>query len=372
MIKKFFLSVIVLVSLLACSSSDDSETGSATDSFDRSTLVTNWSSNIIIPAFQDLDDKLNTLVGVKDEFLTTPNQANLDAFRVAWIDAYKVWQYVEMFNIGKAEQVMYYEQMNIFPTSVTDIETNIANGTYDLSHVNNNDAVGFPAVDYLLYGVGADDSAIIETYTTNDNASGYKAYLSDVIDRMQLLTGTVLNDWTTVYQGVFNASTGNTTTSSVNKLTNDFIYYFEKGLRANKVGIPAGVFSTMPLPDKVEAYYHQEISKELTLEALRATQDFFNGTAYDGSSIANSYKAYLDYLNVVKNGENLSDLINNQINLARSKIQVLDGNFVTQINSDNSKMTEAYDELQKVVVLLKLDMVQALNISVDYIDADGD
>ena len=35
-------------------------------------------------------------------------------------------------------------------------------------------------------------------------------------------------------------------------------------------------------------------------------------------------------------------------------------------------MTKAYDELQKVVVLLKVSMLQAFNVNVDYVDADGD
>ena len=35
-------------------------------------------------------------------------------------------------------------------------------------------------------------------------------------------------------------------------------------------------------------------------------------------------------------------------------------------------MTKAYDELQKAVVLLKVDMLQAFNVNVDYVDADGD
>lgn len=35
-------------------------------------------------------------------------------------------------------------------------------------------------------------------------------------------------------------------------------------------------------------------------------------------------------------------------------------------------MTQAYDALQMAVVYLKVDMVQAFNISVDYVDADGD
>jgi hypothetical protein len=35
-------------------------------------------------------------------------------------------------------------------------------------------------------------------------------------------------------------------------------------------------------------------------------------------------------------------------------------------------MLSAYDALQRNVVFMKVDMLQALNINVDYVDADGD
>lgn len=371
MIKKVVSVVVLTIVMVACSGSDDGD-NKTKDNFDRQTMLINWADNIIIPVFQDLNTKLETLVTAKNTFVATPDQTNLDAFRTAWLNAYKVWQYAEMFNIGKAEAINYAYQMNIYPTTVADVEANIASGTYDLTHTNNNDAVGFPALDYLLYGVASDDAAILDIYTTNANASGYKTYVSDLVDQMKSLTQTVLNDWTSGYRDTFISSTTNTATSSTNKLTNDFIFYYEKGLRANKIGIPAGVFSTNPLPDKVEGYYNQEVSKVLALEAINAVQNFFNGKAYNASSTANSFKAYLDYLNIAKDGEDLSTLINNQLNVARTKVQALDANFSNQVNTDNSKMTIAYDELQKVVILLKVDMVQAFNISVDYVDADGD
>ena len=59
-------------------------------------------------------------------------------------------------------------------------------------------------------------------------------------------TNEVIDSWTS-YRDVFVSSTENTATSSINKLTNDFIYYYEK-VRANKIGIPAG-FSNDVLPD---------------------------------------------------------------------------------------------------------------------------
>lgn len=368
MIKKIFLAILAVSFIVACSSSsssgDDSPT--ATDDFDRGALLTSLADNIIIPAFQDLSSKLTTLEADKDAFIADASQANLDQLRASWLTAYKVWQHVEMFSTGKAEEILYGFQMNIYPVSTTDVEANISNGTYDLTHANNNDAVGFPAVDYMLYGVADTDVAILSKYEDEK----YKTYLSDVVDQMGSLTETVLNDWTSNYRTTFINGTGNTSTSSVNKFVNDFVFYFEKGLRANKFGIPAGVFSTDPLPEKVEAFYNQEVSKELALEALTAFQNTFNGTYYASSASGESFESYLIDLE----RSDLSTTINSRFDDARAKINLLDDNFYSQVNTDNSKMTEAYDALQLTVVSLKVDMMGAFQIILDegYVDNDGD
>jgi len=364
--KKFFLGLVVIGLIISCSStssSDDEPTG-AVDNFDRGALLANVANNIIVPTFQDLDSKLSVLKASKDAFIATPNQANLDALRTSWLNAYKVWQFVEMLNIGKAEEILYGFQMNVYPTNTTDIESNIASGTYDLSNVNNNDAVGFPALDYLIYGVADDDVAIISKYSDGK----YIAYLSDIVDQMKYLTETVLNDWTDSYKSTFISQTGNTATSALNKFVNDFVYYYEKGLRANKIGIPAGNFSASPLPNKVEGLYSKIYSKDLAIEALDAVQDMFNGKYYSSSSTGDSFKSYL--INLDRN--DLATLINSRFNDARQKLQALNSNFAMQIVDDNTQMTQAYDALQLAVVSLKVDMLQAFNISVDYVDADGD
>ncbi|MBC3757810.1 imelysin family protein [Hyunsoonleella sp. SJ7] len=363
-IRTFILGVLFIGLVVACSSSSDDGPTGPSDTFDRGALLTNLADNIIIPAFEDLNTNLGALKTSKEAFVASPNQNNLDALRTSWLSAYKSWQFVEMFNIGKAEEIAFGFQMNVYPTNTEDIENNIANGTYDLTHVNNNDAVGFPTVDYLLYGVAGDDTAILAKY----NDAKYITYLSDVIDQMKSLTETVLNDWKGSYRNAFISQTGNTTTSALNKLTNDFVFYFEKGLRANKIGIPAGNFSATPLPEKVEAFYAKSISKELALEALEAVQDFFNGNAFSNGASGESFKSYL--VHVERN--DLATLINSRLNDAEQKIQALNADFTSQINSDNTKMTQAYDALQMVVVSLKVDMLQAFNISVDYVDADGD
>jgi uncharacterized protein YprB with RNaseH-like and TPR domain len=155
-------------------------------------------------------------------------------------------------------------------------------------------------------------------------------------------------------------------------MTNDFIYYYEKSLRAGKVGIPAGIFSNDPLPQNVEALYKSDISKELLLASIETTRNFFNGEHFDGTTAGIGFKDYLDFLNSIKGGDDLSVLINQQFNLAEEKAKTLNDNFTIQIGNDNSKMLETYNELQRNVVFIKVDMLQALSIDVDYVDADGD
>ena len=77
-------------------------------------------------------------------------------------------------------------------------------------------------------------------------------------------------------------------------------------------------------------------------------------------------------MQVEKEGLLLSEYINNQFDIARSKTNELNEDFAQQVETNNNSLLETYDQLQKNVVNLKVDMMQAFNISVDFVDADGD
>ncbi|RLJ64325.1 imelysin [Lacinutrix venerupis] len=365
MFKRILIVVLIAAAIFACSSSDDSNSGSVTnDTYNRTAMLTNIADNIIIPGYQNLSAELSTLVDSKNTFVANVNQTNLETLRTHWFNAYQSFQRVQMFQIGKAEEILFEEQMNIYPTNTTDIENNIANGNYDLSSVNNNDAVGFPAVDYMLYGVADNDAAILTTLSNTN----YSTYLSDLIDRMQTLTNTVLTDWTSGYRDNYITNTANVASGAVNQTLNAYVYYYEKRLRADKVGIPAGVFSSTALPSKIEALHKEEDSKTLLLEALNSVQDVFNGKAINSDAEGESYKNYL----IALDRNDLAEVINNRFDAARTKIEALNANFKSQIETDNTKMTEAYDAIQLAVVSLKSDMISVFNISIAFEDNDGD
>lgn len=369
--KKLILFNLAVLFLLvsACTTGDDTNTTG--DSFDRKALLVNLADNLIIPAYENFAADMTSLDVAANDFVSNATVANLDRLRAAWEQAFISWQSVSMYEIGKAEQLSYRNFMNVFPVSVENIEQNIATGVYDFNTVSKQDEQGFGALDYLLNGLRETDQELVDLYTM-ESSQGYKTYLMDVVQRMKALTDQVLSDWKNGYRDAFVNNSGSSATSSLDKIANDFIFHYEKHLRAGKIGIPAGVFSVTILDNKVEAYYKKDLSKTLFLANLDAMKDVFNGKYFNSNTEGESFKTYLNFLNTIKDGDDLAAIINTQFGKARTTGANLNDNFSEQVKTANSLMLNTYDELQKNVVHIKVDMLQALNVSVDFIDADGD
>ena len=102
-------------------------------------------------------------------------------------------------------------------------------------------------------------------------------------------------------------------------------------------------------------------------------KNFFIGKAFENDAlVGDSFQSYLTFLNAKKNDTSLSDLILSKLDIAISSVTELNDDFTSQINTDNNTMLLTYDRIQSVVILLKVDMLQVLNVNVDYADADGD
>lgn len=369
--KKIILFLFV-TSLFACKSDDNMGSTGNADNFDRQAMLTNWADNIIIPNYENLAVKTENLKVAAADFKENPSATTFSTLKNTWISAYINWQRSAMFEIGKAEELALQNNLNIYPTDVAGLTENVMSESYNLALPSEMSKQGFPALDYLLFGIQADETAVMEFYLSDSNAGKYLQYLVDLTERIDELVDAVLMDWTVNYRDAFIENSGNSANASVDKLTNDFIFYYEKHLRAGKIGIPAGVFSGNVLSDRVEAFYHKNLSKTLFLEGLDAVQDFFNGRHLQNQIDGESMASYLAYLNVQKGDISLEDYINQQFQAAFSAATELDNNFANQVETDNAKMLATYDQLQLNVVNLKVDMLQAFNINVDFVDADGD
>ena len=368
----YFIALILILSIFACNDGGEDNTNEPrTTDFDRGAMLTDWADHLIIPAYESFATTSNNLNEVATAFSNDITETNLSELQATFRATQLAWQKVSMFELGPAESVRLRNQVNIYPANISEIQANAGSGNANLTLPSQIDRQGLPAIEYLLFGVGETNNEIIEFY---GNSNSYLTYLLKLTERLDSLAADVVAEWKGGYRNQFISNDGNSATASIDRLVNDYLFYYEKALRAGKVGIPAGVFSGTALPDHVEAFYQKEQSKALFIEALDATQDFFNGQYYDGSQRGVGLSDYLDFIATTgnPNAEGLADRINAQFDTARNQANQLEGNFSQQIENDLTSFLKLYDELQKNVVNMKVDMLQALNINVDFVDADGD
>ncbi len=361
--------VLLLLVIVATSCSKDDDGGSINpNNFDREAMLANWADNIIIPAFENFSSATQDLEAKATVFTETPTEETLLSLRAAFETAYLNFQTVSMFEMGKAMELNYRNYLNTYPANVSEIENKIASGSYDLSAASAYAQQGFPALDYLINGVADTDAEIVSVYSTDN----YRNYLLDLATRINSLTAEVKASWNGDYRDEFINNTSSSSTGSIDRFTNDYIMYFEKFIRSGKIGFPAGAFTGTVSPENAEAYYSKDLSRALYIKSLQSVQDFFNGKYFGNSQTGKSYAQYVDYMQPSEAEENLADMINAQFGILLQQAQGLDADLATQVQNDNSAMIDAFDELQKEVVLLKVDMIQALYIGVDYVDSDGD
>ena len=327
----------------------------STVNFDRSNLLTIWGNGIIA----DQEATLLDLRGLRDQlvlFNEAPGESErLELLTFAFELAYERYQEQSHLIPAEGQALRLREQTNTYPTDVAQIQANMQ-GTYNLELPSMADAQGLPALEYLLFA--ALDGTGNVPIQTQPEARDYALALAERLVDLHQQTLTAL-------QGnleAFVANDGNSATASIDRTVNDLVYSYEKFIRAGKVAIPAGVFSDTPLPDRVEAPY-SGLSKDYLQRALFGLERTFTDRGLQG---------YIKALTSGRSGEPLDQAILSQLKTIQGQMRLLNEDFGEQVRTDNRAMLELYDEMQRLTVLLKVDMLQALNINVDYIDADGD
>ncbi len=356
-----------LLFLISCGGGDsnDNTPPSLSDNFDRVEYLSNIYDNIAILSFQEFQLKLDNLDESSSYYIQNPsNITALNSLRSSWLDAYLVWQHIEVFShFGKGEDILYGFKMNTYPTDINRTK-NIINGIaqFNPAFLDNQ---GFPALEYLIYGIEASDEEILNTL----NSSSSLTLIGDIVSEMKSNTSLVYDWWLKNRSMIINDNSS-TATSSLNLLINDFIYHYEKGFRTNKFGIPAGYFSGgQTFPEKTEGYYAGDISKLLALSSLESIYNVFEGRKYDDNSMIG--ESMYTYLNFLQEGALADDILVKLDNINTS-INNLDNDFAVQIETNNDEILNTFNLIQSLVAKFKIDMTMAMGVGIDYISGDGD
>lgn len=374
--KQIGLLCLLIIGIFACSKKKAAEPVDEKTNFDRKALLTYLADDIIIPSYTNFKTKFDVMLAKADAFTTTPNTTTLADFRTAWVNAYTEWQKIELIDVGPAQAQTIRSFFNIYPTNTANINTGIASGTANFDLPGTYAQQGFPALDYLINGLATNDADIVAFYATAGDAAKRISYLKKITTQMNTIFTKVYTPWTTgSYRDEFISKSGTDASSSLAVLVNGFVLNYERYIRSGKFGIPSGVMANgVVSADKVEALYKKNISLSLAKTAQQASIDFFNGKSVKTGTEGTSFKTYLDALNAKdsKTGVKLSQVINEQFTATGLKLNLLTENLYNEVNTSNQKMIDVYNEMQKSVRMLKVDMTSAMSITITYTDNDGD
>lgn len=362
------LSLTILFTALGC---NEEETGSLAPGFDREGLLINLADEVIIPSYDSLNQTVASLDLAVEDFVANPSSGTLTQARDAFITAYHAWQRCAFYEFGPAFDVLLLSSVNSFPADHQSIENNISSGSYDFNSIEGQDEKGFPAIDYLLYGTASSDTGIVDMFTTDVNAQNRKNYLRAIKDDIKTRVQQVNTQWSIAggnYRQQFVEQDGTDAGSSIGLMVNEVNKFFERETRDKKIGIPLGKRSQgIPIPANVEAGY-SDISLSLAAENLHAIYQFYLGGKGDGSG----FHDYLLALQAQYHGALLADVISDQFKVAIKEVGEIPSPYDETVEHDPASAEEAYQELQKLLILLKADMPSALGVLITYQDNDGD
>ncbi|MBL4707450.1 MAG: imelysin family protein [Flavobacteriales bacterium] len=350
-ISYLFIVGLISLTMFACTVDD----GDSKITPNQSSFLDN-TAELIFSSYQTFNSSVNELNNSIDSLSIRPNSTTLSEARKNLKTAYLNWQQVSFYEFGPAKTASLKSSLNVFKTDTTQILANITSGNYNLDQISMKDAKGFPALDYLLHAKS--DTAILNQLISNGNT---RDYLKAISNDIKVKVNQVVNGWNT-YKNDFKTAMGTDIGSSTGILINSLNLHFEQFFRDNKIGIPLGIRSSgIPRPDFVEAIYGQ-YSVELAVENLKAMKTLYLGGSGSGLD---------DYL-IASEASELNTRILSQIQLIEMKLNILSDPLTQQIQTNSTQVKEAYDEMQKLIVLWKVDMPSRLGVLITYQDNDGD
>jgi len=364
------LILLALLTLLSCQDDNGGAGDPCDNNFDQEALYTNLADNLIIPIYTDLQIKIINLRDRTQAFVDAPDVDGLTALRESWKAAYLTWEQAAPYEFGPAEQVFLRNSLNNFPLNVAQVDQNIQSGAWDFDNPSSFDK-GFPALDYLLFGIGNDDAAIVDKYINGNLAANYRQYLSLAVADMTVRVVQTLEGWTSGgYRSTFVQNTGTAAGSSLSLIVNNLNEHYEE-IKRDRIGIPSGVVTLgFTNPDKVEAFF-SGISAELALEAVRGSQRFYLGEDLSGNN-RTGLDDFLREINAEKNGRLLDEVIQEQYEAAVQAVAALEDPLSEAVDQNTAAVEEAYNELTKQVVNLKTDMPAVLCVAITYVDNPSD
>jgi uncharacterized protein len=361
---KRILSIIITASLLwSCNNKTKNEN---TDNFDVSTILTNVGDNIITPQYSELKNSITVLKNDFKEFNDSPEAANLTKLQISFKTAYSDWQGCSFVNFGNTNITTLRNVFNTYPTDTGNVNSTFTVDTLKLESLSYANAIGFPALDYILFQGS-------EIEIVNRLSGEANNFVQKNIDLMSTKSIAAFDFWNTSdddYSTSFKADNKKANGSGFSDFVNGYIQDVEI-LKNGQLGYPAGKFELgTPKPNQSEALF-SNYSLELFKAHLTNLENTYKGKDQLGTDGV-GFDDYLNELGTKRDGKDLNELILGVFTSLQTKCASLSGSMNDAIANEKSTTDEIYVKIKELVAYLKVDMTNAVGVQIAYIDNDGD
>lgn len=356
---------IGILFLLSCNTENNNATKPDETTITKLFVENQYESNIL-PAFSDLKTSTDNLVIQIKNFITNPNQTNLDAAQLAYENAAIACQYIKPFNFGPSEDgiTALKENINTYPVNSNSIENYILANDTSFNNFKR-ETRGLGTIDYLLHTITGTDVAVLANYGSGSDFR--KNYLMAVANKIKRQVDATNTGWI-AYKSTFTTDFSTNASSSTTKLFNSMLIAYEE-IKNYKLALPLGLRAgqTKSEPMQVEAYY-SGISLKLIEHNLKAIENVWQCKSKTGIK----GKGFDDKL-IAANKADLVSKTQNQFKEIYATLTNVESERLSKLISEDSKnTTNLLSSISSMTRFIKSDLSSALGLTITYSSNDGD
>ncbi len=357
-----FALVLTLLAALACS---------ADEPVSREEVLVSLTDDVIVPRFQTLAERTDTLRSSLRSLCEQPTQARLDAARTAWRDAREPWLRSQATWFGPIMDRRSRSFVDWSPVEPQRIEDMLARrDSIDANHVReflSSTQRGLGAIEYVLF---QDDAAVLAAL--GEPGSIRCQYVVALGDVAADETSAAFDDWTgdnpegRGYAGYLNGTAASSLIgrAAVDEVVSGSIH-LSRIISDMGLGRALGVEDTQPDPSAIPGGVGHNQVADIRNQAL-GMQDIYIGAS-------DPDRGELGIGALVRGVDEDADLrVRAAFTDALAAIDGLSEPLPETMRQNPEPALEAYQSLKELQITLNTDVVSVLGVTVGFADTDGD
>lgn len=310
---------------------------------------------VILPGYRTFTQRTEALNRAISELSQAPAPETLATAQQAWSEASKAWVLTEAYQFGPATEERLRQNISFWPRRTEHITGVLAGSTpIQISQLGTT-RKGLPVIEYLLFHTQA------EVLNSGQNARHLvylKALSEDLVDQAQVLQTAWEGDYAQAYLSSANAQ---------NMQLNQWVVLLEN-MKNKRLGEPAGLLGgTATGTEALEAP-----DSTLSLSLLRAALEGFSQSyALEGLQVQASTPDTAEYLVALGHRE-VHQQILAQIQVVEQSLTGLEPSLEETLKANPEAVANSFESIKTLLRLVKVDLANALNQTVNFTDNDGD